>query len=114
MTLSTKQIAFLRGKGQSLRPQLHLGVEGYTEGTLSALEDLFRGRELVKVRILNTAEEEPKVVAREMADAAHATLVGVVGKTFVLYRPNPDLRDRIELPDSGPAPETPLRPGSTR
>jgi RNA-binding protein len=98
MKLTTKQQAYLRGLGQSLRPQLHIGHEGYRPGVQSALEDLFRGRELVKVRILNTSEEEPKVVAETMAQAANAAVVGVVGKTFVLYRPNPDLKERIELP----------------
>jgi len=100
MKLTTKQTAYLRGLGQALRAQLHLGHEGYTTGTQSALEDLFKRRELVKVRLLNTADEEPKVVAQEMADQANAVLVGVVGKTFVLYRPNPELKDRIELPDA--------------
>lgn len=99
MQLTTKQRAYLRGLGQALRPQLHLGHEGYTPGTLSALEDLFRKRELVKVRILNTADETPKEVAAAMAEEAGADLVGVVGKTFVLYRPNPELKERIELPN---------------
>jgi RNA-binding protein len=100
MKLTTKQIAYLRGVAQSLRPQLMLGHEGYTPGTLSALEDLFRGRELVKVRLLRTTGEEPKQVAQAMAGEANATLVGVVGRTFVLYRPNPDLKERIEIPRS--------------
>jgi RNA-binding protein len=98
MRLTTRQIAHLRGLGQRLRPQLHLGPAGFTPGHLKALEDLFRGRELVKVRILNTADDDPKEAAARMAAAAGAVLVGVVGKTFVLYRPNPDLKERIELP----------------
>ena len=98
MTLSTKQKSYLRGLAQTLRPQLHVGHGGYSEGHLSALEDLFRGRELVKVRILNTSDETPKELAEAVGQAAKAQVVGVVGKTFVLYRPNPDLKERIELP----------------
>lgn len=101
MKLSTKQIAYLRSLAQSLRPQLMLGHEGYTAGTQAALEDLFRGRELVKVRLLRTTGDEPKEVAEVMANEAKATVVGVVGRTFVLYRPNPDLKERIELPERG-------------
>lgn len=101
MNLTTKQRAYLRSLAQTLRPQLHVGHGGYTEGHLSALEDLFRGRELVKVRILNTSEEEPKALAETIAEASHSQVVGVVGKTFVLYRPNPDLKERIELPEPG-------------
>jgi len=98
MTLSTKQKSYLRGLAQTLRPQLHVGHAGYSEGVLSSLRDLFRGRELVKGRVLNTTLEEPGEVAERLAQAAGAAVVGVVGNTFVLYRPNPDLKERIELP----------------
>lgn len=104
MTLTTKQRAYLRGLGQALRPQLHIGHEGSTSATHGALEDLFKRRELVKVRVLRTAGTVTKAVAEEMARDARAELVGVVGQTFVLYRPNPELKDRIELPDTKQGP----------
>jgi RNA-binding protein len=114
MTLTTKQRVYLRGLGQTLRPQLHVGHEGYSDGHRSALEDLFKRRELVKVRILNTADEDPKELAAALAEEARAELVGVVGKTFVLYRPNPDLKERIELPDANAAPGARARRQSIR
>jgi RNA-binding protein len=109
MNLTTKQRAYLRGLGQTLRPQLHVGYEGYSAGILASLEELFKRRELVKVRILNTAEEDPKALAAALASEANAELVGVVGKTFVLYRPNPEMKERIELPDPGLAAGRPSR-----
>jgi RNA-binding protein len=109
MNLSTKQRVFLRGLGQPLKPQLHVGHGGFGPGSKSALEDAFRTRELVKVRILNTSEETPKELAAMVAQEAGAELVGVVGKTFVLYRPNPNLKEQIELPTAGAG-----EPGSTR
>ena len=112
--LTTRQIAYLRGLGQQLRPQLPLGHAGYTPGHLAALEDLFRRRELVKVRLLNTAAAEPKEVAARMAAEAGAVLVGVVGKTFVLYRPNPELKERIELPEAAPTGEPRSSPRGPR
>ena len=111
MTLTTKQRAYLRGLGQTLRPQLHVGHEGYSENHRSALEDLFKRRELVKVRILNTADENPKEFAALLAEEGNAMLVGVVGKTFVLYRPNPELKERIELPDAAAPAGRPRRRG---
>jgi RNA-binding protein YhbY len=33
-----------------------------------------------------------------MASAMDAAVVGVVGRTFLLYRPNPERKDRIRLP----------------
>jgi RNA-binding protein len=96
--LNTRQKAYLRGLGQTLRPQLQVGHGGYGEGMLQALNDLFRKRELVKVRVLRTAEESPWELARQLAEASGAVLVGAVGRTALLYRPNPDLKERIELP----------------
>jgi len=98
VNLTTKQCAYLRGLSQTLRPQLHVGVAGLSEGQFSALRDLFKRRELVKGRVLNNSTEEPGAVALALAQGVDAALVGVVGKTFVLYRPNPDLKERIELP----------------
>lgn len=109
MDLTTKQKAYLRSLGQTLRAQLHLGHEGYTPGVRTALEDLFRGRELVKGRLLKSCEEEPRDLAAALAKEAGAALVGVVGQTFLLYRPNPDLKERIELPERSGTSEPPHR-----
>jgi RNA-binding protein len=98
MTLSTKQKAYLRGLGQKLRPQLHVGHGGFTPGQIQALEDLFRGRELVKGKLLQSSEDDPKEIAARLASGTKSDVVGVVGKTFVLFRPNPDLKERIDLP----------------
>jgi RNA-binding protein len=108
MTLTNRQLSFLRGLGQRLRPALHLGREGHTPGTQQALAELLAHRELVKVRVLPSAALPAQAVAAAMAAAAGAVLVGVVGHTFVLYRPNPELKERIELPAAG-APEPPVR-----
>lgn len=109
MDLTTKQKAYLRSLGQSVRAQLHLGHEGYTPGVRTALEDLFRGRELVKGRLLKSCADEPRDLAAALANEAGAALVGVVGQTFLLYRPNPDLKERIELPERNTAPDLPRR-----
>jgi RNA-binding protein len=74
-----------------------VGRDGCTEGTQQALEALFAHHELVKVRVLPSAAVTAREAASAMADAARATLVGVVGHTFVLYRPNPELKERIVL-----------------
>ncbi len=96
--LTTRQIAYLRHLGQNLRPQVMIGHAGLTQGTYSTLEDALRTRELVKVRVLNTSTDSAKELASRMSTQARCVLVGVVGGTFVLYRPNPVLRERIELP----------------
>lgn len=97
LSLTRRQQSKLRGRGQALKPALHVGREGYTAATQAALEELFAHRELVKARVLPSAATTAREVAALMAEAAGAAVVGVVGHTFVLYRPNPKLKERIEL-----------------
>ena len=97
--LTNKQQSYLRGLGQPLHPTLNIGREGLTEGTQKALEDLFAHHELVKGRVQKTTESDPGEVAATLAADTGAALVGVVGRTFLLYRPNSELKDRIKLPE---------------
>lgn len=97
-TLSSKQRAHLRALAHSLKPLLHIGKEGVNDATVAAARDAFRTRELMKVRILENAPAEPADAARGLAgqlEGAH--VVQVIGRTAVLYRPDPD-RPTIKLP----------------
>lgn len=98
MNLTTRQQSYLRGLGQALQPTLNIGREGHTEGTRQALEALFAHHELVKGRVQKTSASAPREVAAALAAETEAALVGVVGRTFLLYRANPKLKERITLP----------------
>lgn len=98
MRLTSKEAAFLRGLGQKLKPQLHLGRLGLTPTVCAALEALFQTQELVKVRALKSAGESIRQLAARLAEETGAALVGAVGRTFVVYRPNPELDDPLRLP----------------
>jgi RNA-binding protein len=98
MDLTTRQQTYLRALGQALHPTLNVGREGCTEGTRGALEALFAHHELVKGRVQKTTESVPREVAAALAADTGAAVVGVVGRTFLLYRPNPELKERIHLP----------------
>lgn len=97
-SLTKRQVSFLRGVGQRLRPALHLGREGHTPATRRALEELLAHAELVKVRVLQNSAAAAREVAPGVAEEVGACLVGVVGHTFVLYRPNPELKERLVFP----------------
>ena len=89
--LTSKQRAFLRSKAHSLKPVIHIGAGGVTPAVLQSIGDAFNTRELLKVKILDTAPDG----ARETGDAIAAGLTGVqipqtIGRTVVLYRPFPE------------------------
>ena len=98
MRLTGKQKRVLRSRGQLLEPVIHVGKEGVSEAAVAAAERAFRTRELIKVRVLKAAPAEADAIAADLAAATGGEVAGRVGHTFLLYLPNPALKERIELP----------------
>lgn len=97
MELKGKQKRFLRAMGVTMNPILTIGKEGVSRNTIVQADQALLARELIKGRVLNTAPESPEETARAVAEATGAALVQVLGRNFLLYRPNPD-EPKIELP----------------
>ena len=96
--LTSKQRAFLRSLAHPLKPVLQVGAEGVTDAFLRSLQEAFNTRELLKIKVLETAPEG----AREVGDQVQERLPGVqvpqtIGRTVVLYRPFPE-EPQIRLP----------------
>ena len=98
MELTGKQKTYLRGRGQLLDPVVHVGKEGVSSECIAVTLDAFRTRELIKVRVLKTAPGTLPDVATQLAEQTDSYMTGKVGYTFLLYKPNPDLRVRLDLP----------------
>ena len=95
--LSGKQRRYLRGQGNSIKPTVYLGKDGISDALLNSLGEAFNNRELVKVRVEKSCELERKEVGHQLAQAAAAHMVQVLGNTLLLYQPNPD-KPEIKLP----------------
>ena len=96
--LTSKQRAHLRSLAHHLKPIIQVGNEGVTGPLLKTVGEAFNTRELLKVKVLEGAPEDP----RETADLIVAALDGVqvaqtIGRTVVLYRPDPE-EPEIVLP----------------
>jgi RNA-binding protein len=97
-TLTTKQRAHLKSLAHALKPILHLGKDGVDDAVVATVASDFNTRELLKIKVLDTAPESAKETGAALAarvDGAH--LVQVIGRTVVLYRPHPD-KPAIRLP----------------
>lgn len=98
MELRSKQRAHLRSLAHHLKPIHHVGKEGVDESTAQGIATAFNTRELIKVKVLDTAPESAKDSGRALAELIPgAHLVQVIGRTVVLYRPHPD-KPEIRLP----------------
>jgi RNA-binding protein len=95
--MTPRRIQFLKGVGHKLEPVLSVGKEGITAALIKACLEQIRAHELIKVKVQQEAPEDRHETASALASAASATLVQVLGRTFLLYKRHPD-KPRIELP----------------
>ncbi|MBT3324647.1 MAG: ribosome assembly RNA-binding protein YhbY [Gemmatimonadales bacterium] len=101
--LTSKQRAHLRKLAHRLKPLVHIGHEGVTDAAVQSVTDALNTRELIKVKVLESAPENAKKVAAQIVDAIWDSHVPqIIGKTIVIYRPDPE-DPEIKLPKPGPA-----------
>lgn len=87
--INPRERAALRGAGNTLKPLLSIGKEGLSPAVLKQLDALLEYHELVKVKLLKTAEVDRHELADQLAEKARASLVQVIGRTMLLYRRHP-------------------------
>lgn len=95
--LTGKQRAYLRGLSSGESPIFQIGKGGITDEITRQLGNALEARELIKVRVLDTAEMDSYLCANELAPALAADVVSVIGRNFVLYRRSTK-KPRIVLP----------------
>lgn len=95
-TLTSKQIRKLRSLGMAEEAIVMIGKEGVTPTVVASARDAIKKRELIKVRVLQNAPDEPEEAITMLAERADANLVQVIGRNGLLFRRNFD-KPRIEL-----------------
>ena len=96
MKLTGKQRRHLRALGHHLSPTVLIGKDGVSEGLVGATKAALLQHELIKVRLAEAGDEREDV-ARRLAEASGAALVGVMGRTVLLYKRHPE-EPTIQLP----------------
>jgi len=84
--LTGKQRAYLKGLAMELQPAVYIGKAGITDTVLKEIDDYLTAHELVKVKVQEGAEEQPKEAANLAAAKLNAEYVQSMGRRFVLYR----------------------------
>lgn len=70
----------------TLQPIFQIGKNGVSENTVKQLDDALEARELIKITILETAGENAKTLAQDVATRLDAEVIQVIGSKFVIYR----------------------------
>ena len=99
MDLTSKQRAQLRGLANCIDTIVQVGKDGIGDNLIKQVNDALEARELIKGRVLENSMLTPREAAEELAQAARAEVVQVIGTKFVLYRKShrKDLKDPIVL-----------------
>ena len=88
--LTSKQRAYLRGLANTMDPIVHVGKGGMAATIIKQADDALTARELIKGKVLETAPETAREAADALAEAVGAEVVMTIGRTFVLYRRQPE------------------------
>ncbi|MCX5773999.1 MAG: YhbY family RNA-binding protein [Fusobacteria bacterium] len=86
--MNSKQRAYLRKLGQTLEPLIRVGKDGIKPTLIVSVNDAFETRELIKVKMLQTVEDEKKSVAEFLITGSECELIHILGGTILLYKPN--------------------------
>ena len=88
--LTSKQRAQLRGIANSYETIVQIGKGGINDQIIKQIDDALTARELIKLRVLETAPISSREAADETAEKVGADVVQVIGTRFVLYRESKD------------------------
>lgn len=85
-TMTSKQRSHLRSIAANLSPITQIGKGGVTDNLLKTLSDALDAKELIKVTILDTADDDVRNLAENVAELLEAALVSVIGRKAIFYR----------------------------
>jgi len=91
---------YLRGLAHGLKPLVLIGKEGLTKGTIQAADEALALHELIKIKFNDFKESSQKTaLTDELALKTSSSLVGMIGHTATLFRPQADSEKKtIQLP----------------
>ena len=103
LTLTTRQKQFLKGLAHPLTPVVQIGKEALSPGLFETIKTELLRHELIKVKIGSNCALDKHSTATTIAELTASSLVQLIGKTIVLYKPNPKRtkEKRILLPKAG-------------
>ncbi len=83
---TSKERSNLRSIAQNLEPIAQVGKNGVGEKMLESLNQALEAREIIKISVLQSAEDTPEFIAEELSKRLNAEVVCTIGKKIVLYR----------------------------
>jgi RNA-binding protein len=86
MSLSKKQLQYLKGLAHSLKPVVLLGNNGLTEAVVAEIDLALGHHELIKIKIPTDDRDMKKQIIEAIVRETSAVKVHTIGHTLVLYK----------------------------
>lgn len=86
--MTSKQRAYLKSLASTLNPIFQVGKSSLTPEFVTAIDEAFNTKELLKIAVLKNCLDDPAEIAQTIAERTHSQVVQVIGKKIVLYKPD--------------------------
>ena len=86
MSLSGKQVRFLRGLGHHLKPVVMIGKEELTDAVVATADEALEKHELIKVKLQEGCLADRRDIAAQLARLTGAGVAQILGRVILLYR----------------------------
>ncbi len=86
--MTSKERAYLRTQAMMMEPVLNIGKSSVTPELTDAVDEALEARELIKISVLQNCLDDVRELAETLAGRTRSSVVQVIGKKIVLYRPN--------------------------
>ena len=96
--MTSKQRAYLKSLAMKIDPIYNIGKGSISPELVQGVRDALEARELIKIGVLQNCMDDPKEIARVLAERTGSQVVQVIGKKIVLYKEGKDDKKKIELP----------------
>ena len=86
----TSKHAALRSQSNGMETIFQIGKGGISDMLVQQVEDALKAREMIKLRVLESAPVFAREAAQELAEKCGAEIVQVIGSRFILFKRNPE------------------------
>ena len=83
----------MRSLAHYIKPSVYIGKSGLTDGVFDSIDQSLESHELIKVKF-NDSKESKKDLVSVSEERLSAFIVGSIGNTLIIFRPNEDYEKR--------------------
>lgn len=92
--MTSKQRSYLKSLAVNLDTIFQIGKGGVSDELCAQLLNALNARELIKIKVLETAPASAREIAETIAAETDASVVQVIGTKIVLYRVSDNEKNR--------------------